>query len=110
MTRRRHLVAEVVNWTMLVVAFVAITVGYFRLDTNQNAIEALASDRAHDNCLVQRRALKPLRDVIVFTTQPADLTGLTPERAVVVSALNVERAKARSALLALVPELHCGRV
>lgn len=107
MPQARRRVAVFINWFMLFIAFVAITIGYVRLDRNQDAIAALAKKRAHDNCLVARASQKSLRDVIVFTTKPADLTGLTPERLAVVVELNAQRAKARGELLGLLPDSRC---
>lgn len=106
MLKRRRLAATV-NWAMLIIAFIAIGIGYLRLDSNQTAIKDLGAERAHDNCVVQRESLKPLRDIILFTTQPADLTGLTGERLTVGQETNRRRAEAQTQLLKLIPELHC---
>ncbi len=100
-------VATIVNWGMLFIAFVAITIGYVRLDNNQEAIKELAAKRAQDNCEVARTSLKPLHDIIVFTTKPADLTGLSGDRLQVVTDLNVQRATARAELLKLIPVVSC---
>ncbi len=105
----RHRVASIVNWAMLIIAFIAITIGYVRLDNNQAAIADLAAKRAQDNCQIARTSLQPLHDVIVFTTAPADTTGLIPERLTIVNDLNAQRAQARVNLLKLIPDVHCPR-
>ncbi len=105
MTRSRK--EKVVYWVMLTIAFIAIGIGYIGLDQNQDDIRALAKARAHDNCVVLVKALKPLRDIIDFTTKPADLTGLSGERLEVVTTVNAQRAAARAQLLPLVPDLDC---
>src|SRR5436190_48337 len=47
------------------------------------------ADRNYGQCVTLAAALQPIRDIITEATKPAPLEGLTPERAAVVTKLNV---------------------
>ncbi len=98
---------EIVSYVFIFLAFVAIGIGFLGLQDAVNKIHDEANARAAGECVTLAKALEPLTAIIEFTTKPADLTGLSGERLAVVTQLNMTRAKARTELLPLIPDVSC---
>jgi hypothetical protein len=93
-----------------VVLCVAIAVGAVRLE---NLVHNLDEERAraiHAECLAVKQSLAPLRDIILYTTEPSPAAapgdGVAQQR---IDSVNASRAKARAEIIPLIPEVKCKR-
>lgn len=64
-------------------------------------------DRTTGECHTLQRAVEPIRKIVLFATQPANLSGLTGDRFAIGQATNAQRAKTRKELLPLIPTVTC---
>lgn len=98
---------EAISWVFIAVAFLAIAIGFLGLQDAVNQIKDEAAARKQGEQCTLAHAVEPLREIIKFTTKPADTAGLTPERVAVIDQLNASRAKAQAQLLPLIPNVKC---
>lgn len=110
----RERISHTVNWVFMIIATLAIVVGFFALaDTQgkisdaQQKIKTETAARLNGQCKTLQKAVEPLRGIIELGTEPAPLDGLTPDRLAVVEAVNAQRAAARALFLPKVPTVNC---